>query len=387
MFPVSIMRRTPALIIGGGPAGAAAAIRLAQARAPHLLIERSRTTGDALCGGFLSWRTLETIQALGIDPDTLNPSALRNARLFVGDKMAQAPLPRAAKGVSRHRLDRVMLAHAEAQGAAIERGVGAQSIEGKAARLHDGDEIMADAIFLASGKRELRGLARPPEAQEADPSLGLRLRLESSAGLHRLIDQAIELHLFDRGYAGLNLQEDGTGNLCLAVHRSRLQEAGSPERLIADIGRECPRLGERLAWARPGPIDAVANVPYGWRQQGGIADLFRLGDQAGVIPSLAGEGMGIAIASGIRAANCYVREGGSGSIGYQRALARDLARPIGLALLIRSAAEAPRLAPMLVTFAKIAPIMIDIAARLTRITHSTIDAPRAAKESSPAWNI
>ncbi|MDD1451839.1 FAD-dependent monooxygenase [Sphingomonas sp. H160509] len=46
------MRRTPALIVGGGLAGAATAIGLARASLPHLLVERSRETGDAICGGF-----------------------------------------------------------------------------------------------------------------------------------------------------------------------------------------------------------------------------------------------------------------------------------------------------------------------------------------------
>ena len=66
------MRRTPALIVGGGLAGAATAIGLARAGLPHLLVERSRETGDAICGGFLSWRTLETLGGLGIDPDKFN---------------------------------------------------------------------------------------------------------------------------------------------------------------------------------------------------------------------------------------------------------------------------------------------------------------------------
>lgn len=372
------MRRTPALIIGGGPAGAATAILLAQAKLPHLLIERTATTGDALCGGFLSWRSLDSLTALGIDPDTLNRATLTTARLFVGGAVAEAALPRPARGVSRHRLDSVMMAQAIGQGATVERGADARAIEGGTVRLNDGSAISAAAIFLATGKRDLRGLARPPEAQQADPSLGLRVRLSASPTLHRLLDGAIELHLFDRGYVGINLQEDGSGNLCLAVHRSRLIEAGSPEALLRALAGESSALADRLAWRAPGSIDAVANVPYGWRMRRGSVGLFRLGDQAGVIPSLAGEGMGIAIASGIRAAQAYAQGGPDAAPGFQRRLARDLVRPLGVAGLIRAAAEHPRSARHLVALAKKAPIMIDIAARLTRIAHSPIDAPQPA---------
>ncbi|PAV67634.1 hypothetical protein WR25_10284 [Diploscapter pachys] len=95
----------------------------------------------------------------------------------------------------------------------------------------------------------------------------------------------------------------------MAVHRSRLHEAGSLPALLDALGAAHPRLGERLAYrASDAPIDAIANVPYGWRERGGAAGLFRLGDQAGVIPSLAGEGMGIALASGISAADACLRD-------------------------------------------------------------------------------
>ena len=360
------MRRTPALILGGGPAGASAAIGLARAGKPHLLIERSRETGDALCGGFLSWRTLESLAGLGVAPDALGPARVTTVRLFAGDRVAEAALPRPAHGVSRRHLDTLLLGRAAALGARIERGVTVKEVTSRAARLADGATIEADTLFLASGKTDIRGLARPESARGADPTLGLRVRLDPARAVDALVGGAIELHLFDRGYAGLVMQEDGTANLCMAVHRSRLSDAGDPERLLTALGIELPRLGERLAW-RSGAIDAVANVPYGWRAKTGEAGLFRLGDQAGVIPSLAGEGMGIAIASGIRAADAYIRGGPDGTATFQTRLARDLARPIGLAGLIRDLAERPAMARALLPIARRAPILIDLLARATRI--------------------
>src|SRR3546814_6724983 len=103
------------------------------------------------------------------------------------------------------------------------------------------------------------------------------------------------LHLFDRGYAGIVLQEDGTANCCLAVHRSLLTEAGSPAALLDRLAARNPALGERLAWRGPAIIDAVANIPYGCRETCGAPGFFRLGDPAAVIPSLAGAGIGMAI--------------------------------------------------------------------------------------------
>ncbi|PXA97132.1 FAD-binding monooxygenase, partial [Nostoc sp. 3335mG] len=76
--------------------------------------------------------------------------------------------------------------------------------------------------------------------------------------------------------------------------------------------------------------------------------VYRLGDQAGVIPSLAGEGMGIAIASAIRAVAMWQAKGAAGSRAYQRDLRRALYRPIALAGLLRHLAEHRRASALLV---------------------------------------
>lgn len=356
------MRRTPALIVGGGPAGAAAAIVLARAHMPHLLVERTRETGDALCGGFLSWRTLRTLDRLGIDADALNPARTNRVRVFAGQSLVEADLPAPAVSVSRRRLDTVMLAHAIATGAAVERDITIRAIDGREARTADGATIAADTLFLASGKHDIRGTARPEDARGGDPTLGLRIRLVASPTLTRLVGDAVELHLFRGGYAGIAVQEDGSVNVCMAVHRSRMQAADSPVALLRHLGDALPHLGERLAaWDGAAP-DAVANVPYGWRAHSTAAGVFRLGDQAAVIPSLAGEGMGIAIASGCSAAAAYRRA--ESPERWQPAFARTVSRPMFAAGALRRLAEshaASVLSPLL------RPTLIRISANLTRI--------------------
>ncbi len=347
-----------ALILGGGPAGAAAAITLARAGAPHLLVERTRETGDALCGGFLSWRTLETLGRLGVTPDTLSKRLIGRVRLFAGGRCVEAPLPRPARAVSRRTLDTALLAAAARAGAAVERGAMVRTIERGAADV-DGAQL-AGALFLATGKHDVRGAGRP---LDGDPSLGLRVRLAPSPTLDLLVGDAVELHLFDRGYAGVALQEDGSANVCLALRRSRLREAGSPLALLREIGTG--PLGERLATlVDTKPIDAVANVPYGWRAQAGDG-CYRLGDQGAVIASLAGEGMGIALASGIDAAAAYLS--GMDADRWQRRFARRSRRPVLLADAVRHLLERPAIARRALAGTRIAPQLIQVIARATRI--------------------
>lgn len=332
------------------------------------MIERQRETGDALCGGFLSWRTIDSLSVLGIEPAG---HPIDKIRLFAHHGSAQAPLPRPAMAVSRRHLDTRMQAAALAAGAAIERGVAVRSVDGLRLHLDDGASLDAGALFLGNGKHDVRGIMRK-RFVDTDPTIGLRTRLPPGSALTRLIGGAVELHLFRGGYAGLCLQEDGSGNLCLAVRRSRLRDAGGMDALLRVIGGEIPALGDRIA-AGWGAVDAVANVPYGWRATDTTAGLFRMGDQAGVIPSLAGEGMGIAVASGIRAADAFAHGGPDASHDYQQRLARATRGPIGRAALLRDLGERRLGAVVLLAAMRIAPGAAALAARWTRINGPTVD--------------
>lgn len=358
------MRRSAPLIVGGGPAGSAAAITLAAAGARPLVIERQRETGDALCGGFLSWRTLETLDALGIGETGGHRVDL--LRLFAGGLVGEARLPRPAIGVSRQRLDSLLLARAETLGAGVERGVTVRDWDNGRIETGDGAALTPETLFLATGKHDLRGIGRPRDRAEAQ-TIGIRVRLAPHRALDRLIGGAIELHLFDRGYCGLVLQEGGRGNLCLAVRKSRLAEAGrEPDRLLAEWAAESPIFAERLAY-RENRSEAVGAIPYGWIARDALPGVFRLGDQGAIIPSLSGEGNGIALASGIRAGRSWLA--GESSETFQPRLARATTRPVTIASALWHWAEQPNTAQLMVRGVRLAPWLAGRFAEWTRIRH------------------
>lgn len=330
-----------------------------------VLIERDAETRDALCGGFLSWATIDRLKQLGIDPLALGAHRVERLALFAGRRSAVARLPAPAAALSRRALDTALLDRAQAAGAAIERGIAARALEKGHVRLDDGTELASDHLILATGKHELRGGNRPRPG--GDVAVGLRWRLDASPALAGLVAGQIELHLFRGGYAGLVLQEDGGANLCLAVRRSRLAEGeGRPDRLLAALAEEAPALAARLeAAASVSAPQAIANIPYGWRARSGEPGLYRIGDQAGVIPSLAGEGIAIAIASGIAAAHAITRN--EPAERFQPALARRLRLPIAVAGSLWRLAERPVGARMLVTAARLVPALVGVAGRITRV--------------------
>lgn len=348
------MRIQNPLIVGGGPAGSAAAIALANAGAKPVIWERQREMGDALCGGFLSWHTLRNLARLGVEPDG---HPIGHVRIFAGHRSAQAPLPAGAIGLSRYTLDTQMLAQARAVGAGVETVTARHA-----------DELNAESLFLATGKHDLRGLARP-KVETADPTLGLRIRIDAHPQLRAMIGGAVELHLFDRGYAGLLMQEDGRANLCLAVRKSRFADAdGKPETLLKQWANECPALGGRLAFADFVPeADAIASIPYGWRATETTTGIFRLGDQAACIPSLAGEGIGIAIASGMAAADAWMDGGPGAALGFQQRFAARARRPVAVAKWLWERGETPWSATFAARMLLYAPKLAQLFARATRI--------------------
>jgi flavin-dependent dehydrogenase len=355
------VRRTAALIAGAGPAGCAAAIVLARGGVRPLIVERSEGARDVVCGGFLGWDALAALRRLGIDPAALGARPITRLRLVTARGRFEARLPRAAAGLSRRILDEALQQAAAVAGAELLRGRAIRAAEGCRLRLEGGEELVGEALLLATGKHELRGAERGADLAQAP--LGLRASVRGAADLA----ETIELHLFDGGYAGALLQEDGTANLCLSVSRCRLKGAGGVEALLAALGAELPALGRRLESGALTPWSAVAGVPYGWRAQGTAAGVFRVGDQAAVIASLAGDGVAIALESGIAGGEAVLA--GQASSTYQAAFSARARRPLRVAETLRYAAEhrGPRalLMPVLGLFPALAPL----AARLTRIAN------------------
>ena len=354
------MRRTAALIVGGGPAGAAAAITLARGGAMPVVIERSRGPHDLVCGGFLGWDAIAALGKLGLDPHSLGARPIRRLRLVAKDRTVEARLPRAAAGLSRRTLDAALLGLAEAAGASVLLGRTARAVSGNRVRLDGNEELAGDALFLATGKHELRGAGR--DIGDRPVSVGLRAALPGRAGLAMALDGTIELHLFDGGYCGLLLQEDGTANLCLSVAQARMGRTGGPAALIEALAAEAPLLRARIGDALPAQWEAIAGVPYGWRAKTDEAGRYRIGDQAAVIASLAGDGIAIALTSGMAAAQAFLRQDPD----YQSTFARRAARPVRVAELLRHMAEHPLRRRLMMGLAGI-PGIAGAAAGLTRI--------------------
>jgi menaquinone-9 beta-reductase len=311
-MPESVKIREAA-VIGGGPAGAAAAILLAGAGREVILFEKERFAHDKVCGGFISWEAADYLRRLGIDLPGLGAQAVRRLRLIDGGRVLEAPLPFPAWSLSRRVLDEALLEKAERAGAKIMRGCNitglAQQENSWVLKTAVQETAQAKTVFLASGKHELRGWPRLKRRKK--DFIGFKMHFRLSPVQCAALRGGVEIVLLSGGYAGLELVENDSANLCFLVEKDIYTACGKTwdDLLIWLIG-EAPHLMARLdgatpLWPRP---STVYNIPYGYiyKSDMGSPGLIRLGDQMAVIPSFAGDGIAIALHSGFAAGSAYL---------------------------------------------------------------------------------
>lgn len=373
------------LVIGGGLAGAMAGLRLAAAGRDVVLLEKERGAHHKVCGEFLSPEAVGYLRQAGVDPVGLGAAAVEKLRVSVKSRVVvETDLPFRALSVSRCVLDAALLARAAEAGCDVRRGVSVQALSGNGdrwtAELSDGTLQPARSVFLATGKHELRGWNRPSGRQ--GDLVGFKLHWRLSPAPTDALRGFMDLFLFEGGYGGLALVEGDAANLCLVVRRANLRKLGGWQALLAALRLENSTIAERLAgatalWDRP---LAISSIPYGYQSDTDYG-VWRVGDQAAVIPSFTGDGMAIALHSGALAAEIALA--GKGASEYHRAMRDQLKASMHVATLLSRAMVSRtgrELAPLVIP---LLPRLIAWIARSTRIPEAALLPAFSAREQTP----
>jgi menaquinone-9 beta-reductase len=351
------MAGSSALVIGGGPAGGVLAAHLARSGRRVILAERSPSPHDKVCGEFLSEEAARLLSQLKIDLAALGAAQISAVRLHERNKSVAVELPFRAYSLSRRILDESVLTAALSFGAELRRGVHIKSLERSGsmwlARTAGGDALFAASAFLATGKHDLRGWRRPTSRNDL---IGFKLHLRLADDQVAKLKSYVELFVFPGGYAGLTLVENNMANLCLVGTRRMFARIGGWDPLFASLC-EMSTLGERLIGSRPlvtRPL-AIAAIPYG-HVQSDSEGIWRLGDQAAVIPSFCGEGIAMALQSAILASQYYIT--GKSAEEFQWSFARRVRAQVKLTTLLSPVLTHPRGQAFAMRLAMLAPRLV-----------------------------
>lgn len=329
------------LILGGGLAGGAAALLLAESGHAVRLLERDAEPCDKICGEFVSVEARRDLERLGLDLSRMGAVAIDRLRLIAGERTVETALPFPALGISRKLLDEALLERAAAAGAKIERGVRAGALAQGEVSTSAGTRSAA-RVMIATGKHSLRG-ARLTERAGPSGYVGFKMHWWIGPAQQERVGSAIELVLFDGGYAGMQRVAADVLNLCLVLRRDSLAEAGGGwDGVLARMLRE-PGIARRLGDAHPlfaQPL-TIADLPYGYvcRPAPDMPDtVYRLGDQAAMTASLTGDGMALALRSARLAAESLRDDFGAAR--YHARLAAAVSGQVRRAMLLQRATEA-----------------------------------------------
>lgn len=308
-------------IIGAGPCGSACAAQLARSGFRVLLLERDTFPRDKLCGEFLSGESRRLLAELGClqQVEQRRPASIQSMK-FISMKGAEtkAHLPSPAYGISRRSLDTVLVENAAASGAEVWQGREVLDLAPRANR--DGAatltigagssspaevmQVSARVVIAAYGRRSHLDRKQGRGFLQGDhPFMGLKrhYRLKSALAADELHEEG-EVYAFTSGYCGICRIEDGLVNVCMLFDRKLLTGGRAAWDSMTDgVLSGNGKLQRRLLMLDPTeePIQSVAQVPFEtkelWNQ-----NIFYVGDAAGMIAPLCGDGQAMALDSAAR---------------------------------------------------------------------------------------
>ena len=290
-----------ALIVGGGPAGLAAAIVLGQAGLSVLLCERRQFPIDKVCGEGLMPTGVAHLQQLGVcDVDHFPFAGVRY--LIPGGPCAQAPFREGPGwGIRRTALSAALHARVQRlQTVCILPGTSAapQDRDEKGVRVRVGEQnVCARLLVCADG---LHSPLRRWAGLQAHANGSLRRHWRWGARRHFALapwSDCVEVYWSGRGVEAY-VTPVGPCQVGVAFlwHRDRYKALRGGAALIPSLLAAFPALQERLQGATP-LSDGRAVGPLQQRVRAASAPgLLLIGDAAGYLDAITGEGLSLAFA-------------------------------------------------------------------------------------------
>ncbi|HET6244117.1 MAG: NAD(P)/FAD-dependent oxidoreductase [Bacteroidetes bacterium] len=282
------------IITGGGVAGLSFAILSAKSGLSVLVIEKGQYPKHKVCGEYISMESFDFLLQLGVPLETMDLPRINNFVLTShnGSK-ATCKLDKGGFGLSRYKLDNLLAEIAVENGVKLLTGHKVTEIA------YQEDEYLVATHLQKKEKAKLvvgaygriSGLDNIPNIQQ-EKYIGVKYHIDKGP-----VDDTIEIHTFRGGYCGISKIEDNKYCLCYLAKASDIKPfKGDIIAYEHAVLMKNPYLKKRLEYKQFSKNTITANLYFDINNST-EKEYLQIGDAAGFIPPLTGNGMSLAFRS------------------------------------------------------------------------------------------
>jgi flavin-dependent dehydrogenase len=287
-------------IIGGGLAGLCLAIQLASSNRRVVLFEKNSYPFHKVCGEYISLESWDFLTSLGLPLVDLNLPIIKNLGISAETGfMLNSELDLGGFGISRFTLDNMLFELAKNKGVDVIENCKVNAVQRETnfkinttagtyeARLVAGSYGKYTPVFVQQAadyqsSKNARGVNY----------IGVKYHLKASFD-----DSRIELHNFKNGYCGISKVDKNLYCLCYLSKASNLQRfGGDVKKMEEQVLYKNPFLKAyftEFEFVDNKPL-TISNIQFKQKQTD-VNGIFLLGDAAGSITPLCGNGMSMAL--------------------------------------------------------------------------------------------
>lgn len=296
------MEQYDAIVIGGGLAGLSLSIQLGEAQRKILLLEKNKYPFHRVCGEYVSMESWNFLERLGVPLKEMNLPRITQLRVTSArGTVVDHPLDLGGFGISRYTLDNTLAAIAKKKGVEVKEECRAEEIlyeEGLFRVKIKNEEFRSSVVIGAFGKRSNldKKLNRSFELNPKPPSgnwVGVKYHVHANVPAN-----SIELHNFDSGYCGISKVEGEKYCLCYLTKAENLRRSNGniramEEKILSKNLFLKNYFSDRKQFLFEEPI-TISQITFE-NKLPVEKNMLMIGDAAGMIAPLCGNGMSMAL--------------------------------------------------------------------------------------------
>ena len=262
------------------------------------MIEKNAYPHHRVCGEYVSNEVLAYLLTLGIDPFEHGAQRIDYFEISHSTgKIIKTKLPLGGFGISRFAFDNLLYEAVKDRASVIFDSVEEVKDNGSnfLVRTKKGKDISANFVVGAYGKRSNLDIFLNREfISHKSPWLGVKCHYE-----YDYPRDTVALHNFNGGYCGLSMTEANLVNACYLTTFQSFKKFNNIDAFQAEEMSRNPHLKDFFKSAKPVFDRPLAISQISFDKKSPVENhIFMVGDSAGLIHPLCGNGMAMAIRSG-----------------------------------------------------------------------------------------